>query len=61
VKIEINTDGYFGTASGNVIFTCGFLNATASENTTFLLAMTISTGGCVKKTVSENMFPLSVS
>jgi hypothetical protein len=42
-----STGGYFGTASGNSIFTGGFLKETASDNR-------ISTGGLLYKTASGN-------
>jgi hypothetical protein len=47
VEISISTGGYFGTASGNSIFTGGFLKETASEKC-------ISTGGFLNETASDN-------
>jgi hypothetical protein len=51
VKIGIFTSRYFGTASGNVIFTGGFLKETTSENI-------ISTGGWLRQPPVEIEFHL---
>jgi hypothetical protein len=47
VEISISTGGYFGTASGNSIFTGGFLKKTASEK-------------CIRKPPVIIEFPLAV-
>jgi hypothetical protein len=49
VEIDILTAGYFGTTSGNTIFTSGFLKDTTSENT-------ISTGSSLNQPSVEIEF-----